>query len=143
MARYTTTIATPWPAEKAFDYMADLRNFAEWDPGVKKSVLSEGTEPGLDAEYDVTVGLTTLTYVTREFDAPRRTVAEAKSTVLRSYDVIEVTPTDSGCEVTYDARLELNGPLGLADPLLGIAFDRIGDRAAAGMARALDGAKIR
>lgn len=143
MARYTTTIASPWPAQKAFDYIADLRNFAEWDPGVKKSVLTSGDEPGVGATYDVTVGPTTLTYVTREFDTPHRTVAEADSTVLHSYDIIEVTPTDDGCEVFYDARLTLNGPLGLADPLLKLAFDRIGDRAAAGMARALDGTKLR
>lgn len=143
MARYTTTIASPWPADKAFDYMADLRNFAEWDPGVKKSVMQAGTEPGVGTSYDVTVRFATLTYVTKEYDAPTRTVAEAKSTLLRSYDVIEVTPTESGCEVFYDARLTLNGPLGLADPLLGMAFDRIGDKAAAGMAKALDGTKLR
>jgi len=41
--------------------------------------------------------------------------------------------------VTYDAELTLNGLLGLADPLLGLSFKRIGDRAAAGLIRALDG----
>lgn len=142
MARYTTTIASPWSAQKAFDYMADLRNFEAWDPGVKKSTMTTGTEPGVGTEYKVTVGLTDLTYVTEEYDAPTRTVAEAKSAVLRSYDIIEVTETADGCEVFYDARLTLNGVLGLADPLLGIAFGRIGDKAAAGMARALDGKKI-
>jgi len=142
MARYTTTISSPWSAEKAFDYMADLRNFAEWDPGVKSSKISKGTEPGLNTEYDVTVALTTLTYVTKEFDRPRRTVAEANSSVLRSYDVIEVTPTSDGCEVLYDAELTLNGPLALADPLLALAFNRIGDKAAAGMVDALDGKKL-
>ena len=39
----------------------------------------------------------------------------------------------------YDAELELSGLLGLADPVLGLVFGRIGDRAAAGMAVALDG----
>jgi len=143
MARYTTTISSPWSAEEAFDYMADLRNFADWDPGVKSSKITAGTEPAMSTEYDVTVALTTLTYVTKEFDRPRRTVAEAKSPLLRSYDIIEVTPTSDGCEVLYDAELTLNGPLGLADPLLALAFGRIGDKAAAGMATALDGKKLR
>lgn len=143
MARYTTTIASPWPAPKAFAYMADLRNFAEWDPGVEKSVMQTGTDPGVGTSYDVTVGFTTLTYVTKEYDDPTRTVAEAQSALLRSYDIIEVTPTETGCEVFYDARLTLNGPLGLADPLLGLVFERIGDKAAAGMAQALDGTKLR
>jgi len=142
MARYTTTIASPWTVEKAFDYMADLRNFAEWDPGVKSSKITTGTEPAVGTEYDVTVGLTTLTYVTREFDRPQRTVAEANSALLRSYDIIEVTETNDGCEVFYDAELTLNGLFGLADPLLGLAFGRIGDKAAAGMVNALEGRKI-
>lgn len=146
MARYTTTIASPWSAQDAFEYMADLRNFQDWDPGVKTSKLTTGTEPGVGAEYKVTVGLATLTYVTKEYDAPTRTVAEASTTTLRSYDIIEVTEADDGCEVFYDARLTLNGVFGLfglADPMLGLAFGRIGDKAAAGMAKALDGKKIR
>ena len=44
--------------------------------------------------------------------------------------------------VTYDATLELRGPLALLDPLLGIVFDRIGDKAAAGLIRVLDGAAV-
>ncbi|MFT4596359.1 MAG: ribosome-associated toxin RatA of RatAB toxin-antitoxin module [Paracrocinitomix sp.] len=143
MARYTTTIASPWNAEDAFDYMADLRNFADWDPGVKASTITSGSEPAVGTAYKVTVALTNLTYVTKEFDHPHRTVAEAKTALFRSYDIIEVTETDDGCEVFYDAKLTLNGPFGLADPLLGLAFGRIGDKAAAGMAAALGGKKIR
>ena len=36
MARYVTTVRTSWAPEVAFGYMADLRNFAEWDPGVRR-----------------------------------------------------------------------------------------------------------
>jgi len=142
MARYTTTIASPWPAEKAFDYMADLRNFEAWDPGVKASKMTTGSAPGVDTAYDVTTALTTLTYVTKEYSPPNRTVAEANTPLLHSYDIIEVTETAEGCEVFYDAELTLNGPLGIADPLLRVAFNRIGDKAAAGMADALQGTKI-
>lgn len=143
MARYTTTIASPWDAQKAFDYMADLRNFADWDPGVKSSKIISGSEPGVGTKYKVTVALTALTYVTREFDRPTRTVAEATTSLLHSYDIIEVTETSDGCEVFYDAELKLRGVFGLADPLLGLTFGRIGDKAAAGMAAALEGTKIR
>ena len=41
--------------------------------------------------------------------------------------------------MTYDADLRLKGPLGrLMDPLLGLAFRRIGDRAAVGLGNALN-----
>lgn len=139
MARYVTTIRSPWPAEEVFEYMADARNFADWDPGVTSSKLVAGDEPGIDAAYSVSVTGTTLRYVTKEYDAPWRAVLEARSFFLRSLDVIEVREVGEGCEVTYDAELELSGLLGLADPMLGLVFGRIGDRAAAGMAVALDG----
>lgn len=34
MPRYLQTITTGWSAERAFAYMADFSNAAEWDPGV-------------------------------------------------------------------------------------------------------------
>lgn len=139
MARYITTVRSPWSPDDAFDFMADVRNFQHWDPGVSSSTLVEGTAPGIGAAYDVSVTGTTLRYVTREFDRPQRTVVEATSRLLRSYDVIAIVPQADGCEVTYDALLELNGVLRLADPLLGLVFGRIGDRAAAGLAEALEG----
>lgn len=35
MARYVTTVKTARTPQNVFAYMADLRNFTEWDPGVK------------------------------------------------------------------------------------------------------------
>jgi hypothetical protein len=142
MARYATTIASPWPADEAFAFMADLRNFERWDPGVSSSKLVSGEEPGLGAAYDVKASGISLRYETLEFAPPSRTVVEARTSLLRSYDVIEVTPTDGGCQVAYDATLTLGGPLGLVDPLLRLAFDRIGGRAAEGLREALDGEKL-
>ena len=143
MARYVTTIESPWSVERAFDYMADLSNFEEWDPGVSSSRQVKGVEPGFGSEYDVAVSGTTLRYVVTEFASPSRVVAEAESTTLRSHDAIGVASRDSGSAVTYDATVELKGPLKLLDPLFALWFKRIGDKAAAGMARALDGTKVR
>jgi hypothetical protein len=57
-----------------------------------------------------------------------------------SLDTITVEPApDGGSRVTYDAVLELRGPLRLADPLLARGFAQVGDRAAAGLRRHLDG----
>lgn len=143
MAKYVTTIETPMPADQAFTYMADLRNFEEWDPGVQTSVQVEGSGPGPDAEYDVTVdapgkGLT-LRYRTTEYDAPHSCTVKASSTMFTSLDRIVVEPTENGSLVTYDAELTLNGPLGLFDFALKPAFGRIGGRANDGLMKALDG----
>lgn len=146
MARYRTTIRTPRPADDAFAFMADLRNFEAWDPGVRRAVQVVGEGGGPDTEFDVTVdapgrGLT-LRYVTVEYDAPTVAVVRAQSTLFTSLDRIEVAPDGDGSLVTYDAELTLNGTLGLADVLLRPVFGRIGRRADAGLQRALDGEKV-
>jgi hypothetical protein len=124
--------------------MADLANFAEWDPGVTKVEQSEGDGPGPNAVFDVTVkGLRQpLRYRTTRFDAPTEIVVRADSRFLTSLDTISVERNPAGSIVTYDAALTLNGPLGLADPILRLGFGRIGDRAATGLIRVLDGERL-
>lgn len=146
MARYITTVRTQLTPEEAFEYMADLRNFAEWDPGVKKVEQVVGTGGGADTEFDVTVSGTTMRYRTTVFNPTTELVAVAKTRLLSSTDRItvvrEAAAGKSGTLVTYDADLQLNGVLRLADPLLRLAFGRIGDRAAAGLRRVLKGEDV-
>ncbi len=143
MARYVTTIRSPRPQQEAFDFMADLRNFEAWDPGVRSATQVTGDGGGPDAVFDVVVdapgrGLT-LRYETTEYVAPDSLVVKAASTMFTSLDRIEVRPDGSGSIVTYDAELTLNGPLKMFDLLLRPVFERIGGRADAGLKQALDG----
>jgi hypothetical protein len=143
MARYLVHVRSPRPPGDAFAYMADLSNFAEWDPGVERAELASGDGPGPGAAFDVVVkgiaGSLTLRYHVTHYVAPTEIVARAQSRLLTSLDTITVRKIDSGSLVTYDAELTLNGLLGALDPLVGLAFKRIGDRAAAGLIRALEG----
>jgi len=125
--------------------MADLRNFAEWDPGVKAVRQVEGSGGGPDAVFDVTVVAPgpdlTLRYVTEEHDAPHNLLVVARSIVFTSIDRITVEPDGTGSVVTYDADLRLNGVLRVGDLGLRLVFGQIGNRAAAGLRRVL-GAKV-
>ena len=146
MARYLVHVRTPMPPAEAFAYMADLTNFAEWDPGVDRVDQVHGQGSGPDAAFDVAVKAfgrsITLRYDTVTYEAPNTVVAFAESSLLTSLDTITVTPDDAGSIVTYDAVLKLKGPFALADPLLGLSFKKIGDRAAAGLETALAGQRI-
>ena len=128
MARYRTTVRTDLMPEEAFAYMADLRNFEEWDPGVRGVTQVDGEGGGPDASFDVVVdapnGALTLRYETTEFEEPHRTVVRAESRMFTSLDRIEVEPDAGGALVTYDAELTLNGSLGIFDLLLRPAFNR-------------------
>ena len=143
MAQYVTTVRTPRTPDDAFVYMADLRNFAEWDPGVRSATQVRGDGPAPDAEYDVVVDAggrsLTLRYGATDYDAPRSITVKAASRLFTSLDRIDVTPDGDGSLVRYDARLTLNGPLGLFDRLLAGTFRKIGERANRGLIRALDG----
>jgi len=146
MARYRTTVRTDRPPSDAFAFMADLRNFEQWDPGVRRATQVDGDGGGPDASFDVVVdapgdGLT-LRYETTDYDAPRRVVVRAESKMFTSLDLIEVEADGDGSLVTYDAELQLNGPLGLFDLILRPVFDRIGRRADDGLQQALDGVKV-
>ncbi len=142
MARYVTKVRTRRSADEVFAYMADLRNFAEWDPGVKKVVQIVGDGGGPDTEFDVTVTGTTLRYVTREHVAPHQLLVVAESSTLVSTDRVTVETADDATIVTYDADLQLKGVFKVLGPALSLAFGRIGDRAAAGMRRVLDGTEV-
>jgi carbon monoxide dehydrogenase subunit G len=147
MARYVVHVRTEMTPAEAFAYMSDLTNFAAWDPGVASVRQVEGDGAGPGAAFDVAVklpvGTMTLRYDTIRFDDESTTMtAFAENALLTSEDTITVEPDGDGSIVTYDAVLRLKGPLGLSDPLLGVTFNQIGGRAAAGLVEALAGERI-
>lgn len=146
MARFVVSVRTPQSVQESFAYMADLSNFAEWDPGVISATQEQGAGPGPDSVFDVAVksvfGPMTLRYETIEYESPNRVVARAATKLLTSNDTITVREDESGTVVTYDAVLTLNGVVGILDPLLGVLFHRIGNRAADGLVGALDGERV-
>jgi carbon monoxide dehydrogenase subunit G len=142
MARYVTKVRTTRSATDVFAFMADLRNLTEWDPGVKHAAMVEGEAGTESAVVDVTVSGTTLRYRTTSFDPPTSVVVRAESATMVSIDRIDVLDEGSTRVVTYDADLRLKGVARVAEPVLWLAFRRIGDRAAAGLRRVLDGEKV-
>ena len=140
MARYETTVTTPMSPTEAFRYMADMRNFVEWDPGVESVEQVKGDGPGPDAVFDVAIAgrrPMMLQYRTVEYDEPNELLLVAESKALRSVDRIIVRADDQGSRVTYDAELTLNGLFKIAEPVMKLMFRRIGDRADAGLRRVL------
>lgn len=141
MAKYTVSVESSKSVEEAFAYMADLRNFANWDPGVLTVTQVAGDGAGLGSSFDLAVksvgGGTVLRYETLEYDEPGNLLVEARNSKFTSIDRITVVAKDEGSIVTYAAELLLNGCLSPLNPLLGLVFNRIGDRAAAGLRRVL------
>jgi hypothetical protein len=141
MARYVATMKSSFSAPTAFSYLADVANFADWDPSITRVSRITSGEPRVGAAYDIDVRTgprtTTMRYETTEFTPPRRFVIRAQTPLLLSVDEVLVEPDGTGSVVTYDAQLTLKGAARVLDPLLTLVFRRIGDRAAAGLRREL------
>jgi hypothetical protein len=79
-----------------------------------------------------------MEYRITEWDRPDRVVLVGEGSGVRSVDDIRFTESGAGTAVDYIADIELQGPLGLLQPLMGGPIRRLGQRAAAGMRRELD-----
>jgi len=137
MARYRATIDTSRRRDEVFAYLSDFSSAEEWDPGVleaerlSETAIGEGTEFRLVAEF---LGRqNALTYTIIEYDPPRAVTFRGENATVISKDRITFEAADWGTRVTYDADLSLKGAFRIADPLLGLAFKRVGDRALAGL----------
>ena len=143
MAHYNASVDTPRPLEEVFAYLSDFSTTAEWDPGVVEAErlteppIREGSEFRLLARF---LGRETpLTYRVVEFDPPKAVTVRGENASVVSLDRMTFEPAGEGTLITYDAELSLKGPMKLADPLLGLAFKRVGDRALAGLRQTLKG----
>jgi carbon monoxide dehydrogenase subunit G len=138
MARYTAKVTSPHPAAEIWSYLADLRSIAEWDPSVEKARLVSGDPGALDARYQLEVGFlgsrVSLPYVAATAESPTRLVFTAETESVTVRDEARIRPNaDGGTSLTWDAELRLKGARRLLDPLLRLAFNRLGSRAARGL----------
>jgi carbon monoxide dehydrogenase subunit G len=141
MAHYRAALETQRPREDVFAYLSDFSTTAEWDPGVLRAErltsagVDEGSEFRLVAQF---LGRkTSLIYRIVEYDPPHAVSFLGENSTVISRDRITFEPTPSATRITYDADLALKCPLRIADPLLTLAFSRVGDQALAGLKRTL------
>ena len=132
MARYATTVRSERPAPVVLAFVADLSNLPQWDPGVQKVRQLRGDGLSAEAAYEVVLssaGNTRLVYEVTEFDHEALTATlVATHSWFRSIDTISATGDDDGSDVTYDATLELRGPLALLDPSSGSSSTALATR---------------
>ncbi len=142
MALYEATVKSPMSAEEAFDYLIDLTNLEEWDPGVSEARLDDGSQVGPDGKFFVKANGVKLNYSIDDYDRPKSFGFSAKSLLFTSIDKISFETTESGCNVTYLARLDINLGLSIFDGRVSRRFKQICDDAVVGLADALKGETI-
>ena len=94
--------------------MADVRNFTQWDNNIIKVEQIDGNSPGLNSIYDIYVKAfagrsSKLRYTTVEFDQYHNILIKGKNSLFTSIDRVTIVPTETGCDMTYEAVLTVNG----------------------------------
>jgi len=134
------TVTSVWDAAAALRYLADLSNAEHWDPGVLRATRLDEGEVVAGSAFDLLVAVgrseREMHYVVTARDE-ETVVFASRTPALSSMDAVTVLGTDEGCSVTYDTRLSFRGPARVLNPLLGITFRRVVDRAAASLAAVL------
>ncbi len=141
MAHYRASIDIQQTREDAFAYLSDLSTTREWDPGVVEAERLSGQAVGEGTEFRLVAAFlgrkNELTCRIVEYDPPHAVTFLGENATVVSRDRITFESTAAGTRVTYDADLALKSVLRIADPPLALAFNRVGDRALAGLTRTL------
>lgn len=137
MARYAATLDTHRPIEEVFAYLSDFSTTQEWDPGVIEATRLDHGPVAMGSEFRLLarfLGQTNeLTYRIVELEPPTAVALRGENATVISFDRITFEPTPDGTRITYDAELTIKGRFKIADPLLALAFNRVGRRALAGL----------
>ncbi|WP_109471692.1 SRPBCC family protein [Ornithinimicrobium cavernae] len=136
-------MSTDRDAARAFAYLSDFETTTEWDPGTVRTVRESG-DGGVGTRYRNTsrfLGRTTeVIYTVVELDPAGRIALRGENASLVARDTITVRPAAAGgSTVDYRAEFAFRGWVRLLRPVLALALERLGDRAARGMEEALAG----
>ncbi|MCU0269224.1 MAG: SRPBCC family protein [Acidimicrobiales bacterium] len=143
MARYRTSVTTTAHLDEVFAYLADFSNAEQWDPGVVEGRRQDDGPLAVGSTFRIVSAFAgrkvPLTYEIVELDAPHRVVLQAENAFVRSTDTMTFERDDAEgvTTVTYDADLVPKGVFKLSDPIFVLLFNRIGDKAAAGLQHAV------
>lgn len=140
MATYEATVPSTWSAQETFDYLADFRSVADWDPSMESAELISGDAGKVGARYRLTMSMlghsTELEYEAISVQPPHEFVVRSESSAMVSTDTVTVAPDAS---VTYHAELELRGVRKLVAPWAQLALNIASTRAKRSLERTLAG----
>tara|TARA_Y100001936_G_scaffold197766_1_gene198649 strand:+ start:2662 stop:3111 length:450 start_codon:yes stop_codon:yes gene_type:complete len=137
MVKYEATIQSQHSIRKVFDYLSNFCSAEQWDPGVIKVTQAQGSSSDLGATYDVVakfgISKVPLKYEITKFKPPYEIEFIANTPNFVARDVMKFRENDAGSVVEYHAELKFHGFWRLLSPVMQLIFNRVGDKAAAGL----------
>jgi carbon monoxide dehydrogenase subunit G len=115
------------------DYLKDFSNAEEWDPGTESCTRNDSGPVRVGSTWhnvSKIAGVSTeLTYTLDQLTDDTVVLVGTNDTAT-STDTITVVPSPDlpgGSRVTYEAVIELSGAAKIADPVMKIVFEKIGN----------------
>lgn len=140
MVHVTRSTTVPTTPAATLAYLADFGNAPEWDPGtIRCTRLDDGPVTVGARWHNVSRVLgreTELEYRLVDLGKTGMTL-EGRNRTATSVDEITVEVVGEGSLVTYRATITFHGLARLADPLMQLYFNRLGDQTIASIAAAL------
>ena len=128
------------PPEETLRLIADFRHLMSWDDSIQ-SVVPRDEVFDQGAEYDVRVLFSgnpiDMVYTVTIYEPGIRAVLTGVAAKATAIDQIDVTATDQGTRVEYNAEIRLAFPYNLINPVLAIGFKKTVDHAVEGLIRFL------
>ncbi|HEX5087856.1 MAG TPA: SRPBCC family protein [Nocardioides sp.] len=126
------TVAFAVPAEVAFDYLVDPRNRPEWQSSLRRVEDVDGEPRAGQSWTDVTWPGLRPAMRTEVFDRPWRWAESGTWRSVRAELALLFDPTgEQACDVRFDFRIRVLGPVGLAVSALSVPAVRADLRRAA------------
>ncbi|MGJ9422909.1 SRPBCC family protein [Aeromicrobium sp. CF3.5] len=123
-----TFTVKPAPAT-VIEYLKDFSHATEWDPGTEACDRNGSGPVQVGSTWHNTskiAGVSTeLTYELTELTDSRVQFMGSNETA-RTTDTIDIVPSGSGSEITYEANIEMSGAARLATPFVKLVFEKIG-----------------
>jgi len=132
-----TTIHSQMAPTRAFDYLADMTNTAEWHPSILESHLLHGHAGLRGAAYGMVAAVGPMRLPTRvqvvELARPHRFAYIATTRLHRSRHEITFSPRAGGVEVRTESRFSVITAISWALPLFRRYLTRYCNRSAASL----------
>jgi carbon monoxide dehydrogenase subunit G len=125
MPSHTITFHLDAPPERVFDYIADIRNEAEWSKDITSVKLVSAEPIGQGTEFDTAYrGFGAMRLVHTEYRRPERLVIDGDGSRMGMHFEMNLAPDGGGTSVTMTVDLRPRGVWRAIEPMLKLGMPR-------------------
>jgi len=125
MPSHTITFHLDAPPERVFDYIADIRNEAEWSKDITSVKLVGDAPIGQGTEFDTVYrGFGPMRLVHTEYHRPERLVIDGDGPRIAMHFEMDLAPDGAGTSVTMTVDMRLRGAFRALEPVLKLGMPR-------------------